>query len=198
MTAVLNEVGKRLLDRWATLLVLPGLVFVACVVVGVRLGHADALDVRALTTWITTQLTTGRTSANGVAGVLLWLAAAAFAATGAGLCVAVLGRVRTYLWTLPGRRIPLRWFVNRRRRRWERANQRVADAVTDAARGSGPNRVGAAIAARQRVALTEPRFPTWVGDRLAAPATRVNATYRLDLAAAWPRLWLIVPDAVRT
>nr|WP_052479222.1 hypothetical protein [Kibdelosporangium sp. MJ126-NF4]CEL23034.1 hypothetical protein [Kibdelosporangium sp. MJ126-NF4]CTQ90173.1 hypothetical protein [Kibdelosporangium sp. MJ126-NF4] len=198
MTAILNEVGKRLLDRWATLLVLPGLLFVACVVVGVRLGHSHALDVRSLTTWITAHLTTGGSSAGGVAAVVLLIAAVALAATGAGLCAAVLGRVTTYLWTLPGRRVPMRWLVRRRQVRWERANARVAAAIDAAVSGNGQTGVGAALAARQRIALAEPRHPTWIGDRLAAPATRVNAKYRLDLAIAWPRLWLVVPDAVRT
>jgi hypothetical protein len=32
----------------------------------------------------------------------------------------------------------------------------------------------------------------------AAADRRVFTEYRLDLAAAWPRLWLILPDAVRT
>ena len=40
--------------------------------------------------------------------------------------------------------------------------------------------------------------PTWIGDRLNACHVRIDKAYGLDLAATWPRLWLTVPEAVRT
>ncbi len=195
MTAVLAEVGKRLLDRWLTLLVLPGLLYVAAAVVGAYLGHGHALDVHRLSGWITDHLATSR-SAN-LGAVLLAVAAALFAAAASGLCAAVLGRLTGYLWTLPARTAPLRRLARRRRDRWVEANARVADAVGAALGGGDTAGVAAAIAARNRIGLVEPTHPTWIGDRLTAPAARVNARYGLDLAAAWPRLWLVVPESVR-
>ncbi|GAA4081224.1 hypothetical protein [Nonomuraea soli] len=241
MTTLLGEVGKKLMDRWATLVVLPGLLFVASAVVGFRLGHAEALDVQALATWVGVRLAV--TGAPETGGVLLAVVASSLAASGAGLCAAALGRVTAYLWTLSGERAPLRWLVRRRQARWRRANERVAEAIgaavdaavgaagdravgaagdravgaagdragkgdragggagrgaaADAIGGAGADGVRAAMAARERVGIVEPSHPTWIGDRLTAPAVRVNARYGLDLDSAWPRLWLIVPDAVR-
>ncbi|MFE6818799.1 hypothetical protein [Streptomyces sp. NPDC057677] len=48
--------------------------------------------------------------------------------------------------------------------------------------------------ARNRIALTRPARPTWMGDRLIAADARVHRTYRIDLVSAWPRLWLLLPD----
>jgi hypothetical protein len=53
-------------------------------------------------------------------------------------------------------------------------------------------------AARDRIAVAEPSHPFWLGDRLAAPELRAAHRYSLDLATAWPRLWLILPPEVRT
>ncbi|WP_409235584.1 hypothetical protein [Streptomyces sp. PA5.6] len=59
-------------------------------------------------------------------------------------------------------------------------------------------RIQALTDARNRVALREPTRPTWYGDRMQATADRVEAAYGVDLAALWPRLWLILPEpAVR-
>jgi hypothetical protein len=46
--------------------------------------------------------------------------------------------------------------------------------------------------------LLEADRPTWIGDRLRVSELRVRRTYGLDLGAVWPRLWLIVPEIVRT
>jgi hypothetical protein len=54
-----------------------------------------------------------------------------------------------------------------------------------------------AIARADRICLVEPARPTWVGDRLHASEVRVRRAYGLDLAPAWPRIWLIVPQEVR-
>jgi hypothetical protein len=54
------------------------------------------------------------------------------------------------------------------------------------------------MAKADRICLVEAACPTWIGDRLRAGHIRVLKTYGLDLTATWPRLWLILPDAVRT
>ena len=53
------------------------------------------------------------------------------------------------------------------------------------------------MARADRICLVEADRPTWIGDRLRACRVRVERAYGLDLDAAWPRLWLIVPDTVR-
>lgn len=50
---------------------------------------------------------------------------------------------------------------------------------------------------RNRIALTRPAHPTWMGDRLAAAESRLRQAYAVDLPTAWPRLWLLLPDAPR-
>jgi hypothetical protein len=58
--------------------------------------------------------------------------------------------------------------------------------------------VAAAIAAREAISLIPPRRPTWIGDRLRAGDQRIHTAYDLDLSSAWPRLWLVIPEAART
>jgi hypothetical protein len=60
-----------------------------------------------------------------------------------------------------------------------------------------PGELLKAIAKADRICLVEAARPTWIGDRLRACDIRVAGAYGLDLAATWPRLWLIVPDSVR-
>ncbi|MEV4630656.1 hypothetical protein AB0J90_30770 [Micromonospora sp. NPDC049523] len=50
---------------------------------------------------------------------------------------------------------------------------------------------------RVRIALAEPRSPTWIGDRRLALESRIRHEYGLDLASVWPRLWLVLPESTR-
>ncbi|MFC7758677.1 hypothetical protein ACFQY4_12290 [Catellatospora bangladeshensis] len=76
--------------------------------------------------------------------------------------------------------------------------ERAAGAVR-----AGPRRRGRSPTAerlgrrRNAIALAEPQRPTWLGDQLAAVATRVHAEYGVDLGAAWPRLWLLLAADAR-
>jgi hypothetical protein len=49
-----------------------------------------------------------------------------------------------------------------------------------------------------RAALAEPGTPTWMGDRMHAVEQIARNRHGLDLAFAWPRLWLVLPDTTRT
>ncbi|TYB45525.1 hypothetical protein [Actinomadura chibensis] len=195
MTGLLGEVGKRLLDKWFTFLVLPGLLFVGTAVAGFHLGQAHAFDAPALARWVTDRLGTRRPNDTGA--VLPAIAAAGLAAAGAGLGAAALGRLIAALWTLPAGRGPLGRLARRRRDRWSDADAAVTAAVSAAVTGAPPGGVGAALAARDRISRAEPTRPSWTGDRLTAPADRVRSAYGLDLGAVWPRLWLLLPDAAR-
>ncbi|MGW6295690.1 hypothetical protein ACWGAD_23675, partial [Streptomyces sp. NPDC055058] len=66
--------------------------------------------------------------------------------------------------------------------------------------GAAPREAAALRAAilRRDAICTEPAArATWIGDRLHAVDQRVHDTYHLDLTAAWPRLWLMLPDGAR-
>jgi len=124
------------------------------------------------------------------------------AAAGAGLLARGLAVAIQAVW-LGGWPPPDRWpalrLVERRRARWIPLNDRYATLVL--ARGRDPEpapEAGAIGVARNRIALAEPSRATWMGDRIAAVDVRVYSQYHLDLVTVWPRLWLLLPDAVRT
>jgi hypothetical protein len=58
--------------------------------------------------------------------------------------------------------------------------------------------LAAALGRCQSISLVRPARPSWIGDRLRAVDERVHRTYKLDVSAAWPRLWLVLPDSART
>src|SRR6185312_7274880 len=48
VNALLQELGKKLAEKWVTLLVLPGILLAATTLVALTLGHARALDLAGL------------------------------------------------------------------------------------------------------------------------------------------------------
>ncbi len=116
MDAFLGELGK-LADRWLTLLVLPGLLYLTVLTVAGVLGHHHATDPGALQAWADTVAAapTSRSPAVVLAGVLGVLTGAA----GAGLAATALGQLTQRAWTTPGRRAPARWLTNWRSHRLE-------------------------------------------------------------------------------
>ncbi|MFE2722571.1 hypothetical protein [Kitasatospora sp. NPDC059327] len=116
-----------------------------------------------------------------------------------------------------GTRRAARALTNRRRRRWHK--------VDDAHREAWPSRPSARARGRpvpeaprcscRTGSRTEPpprsgawpatgsvsagpARPTWIADRVRAMDLRVLAAHELDLESAWPRPWLVLPDAART
>jgi hypothetical protein len=189
MTGFLGEVGQKLADRWASLLAVPGLLYLAAVTAAAALGQAHALSYpdlrRTIEAWA---VSPALKSAGGTALIVAAILAGSLAA---GLVAAAGGRLIESLWTMPGRRAPAKWLGDRRRRRSVRLKA-IADAPGD--------RVAArkAVARADRLCLVEAASPTWIGDRLRACHVRIDKVYGLDLGATWPRLWLTVPDTVRT
>ncbi|MGW0769254.1 hypothetical protein [Streptomyces sp. NPDC002676] len=200
VTSLLSELGKRLAERWVSVLVGPGLLFVGATAVAGALGHRQALDPGALRTWMTGRA--GSPHARDTATVVLVVCAVLAASALAGLAATVLGSAVELLWSLEGDRRPLRWLADRRRRRWEAAGRRLGAAVSAAVGPAAPetaaDHVRSMMVARDRISLVPPQYPTWTGDRLHAPDTRVRDAYHLDLGTAWPRLWLVMPDTART
>ena len=190
MTEFLGEIGRKLAERWVTLLAVPGLLYLGVVTIAAALGQDHALDFpwwsRQVSAWA------GSAALRSTGGALLIAAAVLTASIAAGLAAAVLGRITEIAWTTPGRHRPARWLTNWRRARSQHA-KRIADDPTSSA-----VQVRGAIARANRICLVEADRPTWIGDRLRASQIRIQRAYDLDLAAIWPRLWLIVPNVVRT
>ncbi|MFE4606873.1 hypothetical protein ACFRK5_00735 [Streptomyces niveus] len=190
MNPLLLTLGTKLTERWLNLLVLPGALFLGVLTAGTTLGHAHWNDVHRLSESLD-ELTarpvldrTG-TAAVAVAAILLLSAALSLAAQ-------FLGSAVEGFWLREGR-FPLgRRLQRRRHAAWQRLDRERTDAIRDPA--TPPDEIERLTRARDRIALTPPTRPTWYGDRLAAAALRVHAAYGIDLAAVWPRLWLILSE----
>lgn len=195
MGSLLTEIGRRITDRWLTLLLLPGALLVGTVIVAVTLGHRHGVELPLLVDTIDNRT---RALANRPAAVVVLTLAAVLAATAAGLLNQALAALLELIWLRdwPG---PLgRLTVTWRQRRW-----RAADEEYEAARNRESVRERQAdldrlSARRNRISLEPPTRPTWVGDRIAAADSRIWNQYRIDLTSAWPRLWLLIPDSTRT
>jgi hypothetical protein len=189
MTGFLAEAGQKLADRWAALLAVPGLLYLAAVIAAAVLGQRDALSYPDLSRTIAAWATGPALKSAG--GTALIIAAVLAGSLAAGLVAAAGGRLVESVWTMSGDRPPAKWLAGRRRDRSAR-QKAIADSSAD------PAAVRKAIIRADRICLVEPACPTWIGDRLHACNVRIDKTYGLDLAATWPRLWLMVPDTVRT
>jgi hypothetical protein len=116
---------------------------------------------------------------------LVWLAAG-LAAVGLGTAVEALWLGR---WSRLGAPL-VRW----RRSRWL-AHHRAAQAATQV---GDDTRAGRHARRRNAIAVAPPCCPLWMADRWSALEARVMSAYGLDAAAAWPRLWVLLPKGVRT
>ncbi|NUT47723.1 MAG: hypothetical protein HOV94_10515, partial [Saccharothrix sp.] len=151
MNGFLAELGKKLAERWVTLLALPGVLFLATALTAVVLGHAHALDWRRLVAAVPAGVTPTRLALPAVA-VLVAASAVGLAAQGAGH---LLERA-----LLSDARGPLRVLAKRRQRRWA-ARDEAYEEAPDADRAELAHR-------RNRVGLARPERFTWVGDRVRA------------------------------
>lgn len=213
MGGFLAEVGKKLAERWLSLLVIPGLLYVGALAAAHTLGHLRPFDIgriiRRLDSWTTSP---GITSTSGLALILI---TTLLAAAGAGVAAQGLGSLteRVWLadrwqsWPPPLRRLAEHRTKNRKQR-WTTATetyQRQLDAKstqrahprTDPPDGAEVD-LGEARRAVTRIAQEEPARPTWIGDRVHAVITRLDRDHHLDLATIWPNLWLAMPETTRT
>ncbi|MEU1722671.1 hypothetical protein ACNF49_39590 [Actinomadura sp. ATCC 39365] len=197
MTGFLSSLGQKLAERWLTVLVLPGALFEGVLWLAAVLGHRRPWDVPFLAARATAQ--TRALDGEPVAQALL-LVALLLGAFGAGLAANALAGPVVRCWFARGPRRLARPLVERRRRRWDDAHRAYESAT--AAEGESTadfeRRRGELAARRNAIALARPFRPTWMGDQLDAVAVRVRNRYGIDLDAAWPRLWLVVPDHART
>jgi hypothetical protein len=206
MGGLLQELGKQLADRWLTLLVVPGVLYVGVAVTAETLGQTAPFDVHRLTD----RLTAWQDSATTTSGLILILCAVLLASAGAGLLAQALGSLVEKIWLAdsweswpPPLRGLARFLVRRRLQRWTAATnayqQLVQSTADELARGRSPDHdVAKAHLGITQVAQEKPDRPDWIGDRVRAAAVRMEREYRLDLPTAWPHLWLVMPDNTRT
>lgn len=198
MTGLLDELGKKIADRWLTAQLLPGLLWVCTAALAWQLGWAHALDVHAaepLFRWFDGTHPAGQTIAVTVAALI--------GAAGAGMAAAGVAAVVRGIRPAAARSGPARRLRAGRLRRWER-RRRFAEQLEAEALGSavgsvaaGPQ-IAAARARQYAVSMERPEHATWVSDRLRANTIRIHRAYGLDLALVWPRLWTLLPESVRT
>ncbi|GIG93198.1 hypothetical protein [Plantactinospora endophytica] len=199
MTAFLAELGKQLVTRWTATLMVPGALFAGAVVLAQVLGHRHAVDRQVLQRWLDTIAATP----TGGRGATLLVATAAFllGAAAAGLVAGAAGLLVEWTWGLTGTAPVVRRLARSRQACWAAADAEAAEAeralLADPADPAARARTRRAIARRDAIGLVAAERPTWIGDRLHAADVRVQHRYAIDLVAVWPRLWLVLPEAVR-
>jgi len=213
VTDFLGELGKKIAERWLTLLVLPGLLWTATAVLATQLRWRHALSPKTAANRIT-----AFARVDNLGDTVLIVVATLLASAAAGLTATMLGAVVRRLWTVRGQWHPGRWLVSLRQHRWDTAHATVAALVAAAVRASTASRaadplatdstappviragpdIAEALAARDSISLEYPARPTWIGDRWRANSIRIHRAYGLDITVAWPRLWAILPEALRT
>ncbi|MGV9501470.1 hypothetical protein ACWDQ0_24590 [Streptomyces sp. NPDC003642] len=206
MGGLWGELGKKLADRWLSLLVLPGVLYLATAAAAHTLGQRHALDAARLIQEVTT--VAKQPAVTGVGGQIVLVGAILIASAAAGIVAEAAGALVERLvlavgwkeWPL-GLPVPAGWWVRRRQRRWDDAHrvyheqQRLALAPDPADRPD-PAVGRAALARRTRIALERPERPTWSGDRVQAVALRLDRDHSLDLATVWPYLEPVLPEAL--
>jgi hypothetical protein len=206
----LGELGQRLADRWLSLLVLPGALYLAVIAAASVLGQDRSLDAPYLISQVTTWAKAP--AAATAAGQVILVAAVLAGAAGVGLAAQALGAVVENLslaaswrrWPWPLRQLAGQ-LTDARRVRWNDAGllydglrqeaeqpRREAEPRPD----RGPRY--AAYQTWRRISLTEPDRPTWCGDRMNAASVRVSRDLHISLAEVWPILWLHLPDQARS
>ncbi|MFJ5779281.1 hypothetical protein [Streptomyces sp. NPDC093094] len=202
------ELGRKLADRWVSLLVLPGLLYLAVAAAAHTLGQRHALDAARLIQEVTAAAE--RPAVTGVGGQIVLVGAIVVAAAAAGLVAEATGALVERLvlavgwatWPL-GLSALADWRVRRRQERWDNAH-RVYHEQRQLTLAPDPDdrpesAVGrAALAKRTRIALERPERPTWSGDHVQAVALRLDREFRLDLAVLWPYLESALPEALGT
>ena len=210
---VLAEIGKNLADRWLTLLVLPGALYLAVLGAAHAMGQGHAFDVPRVVHQVSMWATSS--AAHSTAALVIVLVAIVLGSAAAGVMAQAVGSLIENLWLAAGWRTwpaPLRLLADHRlqerQKRWNEAHDSYLSDRDAAARARAMNRIRNQgrtrqtppidlTAARERMTRISPEYPgrpTWIGDRIDAVTVRLNRDYDLDLATVWPSLWLVMPD----
>ncbi|MFE2969188.1 hypothetical protein ACFXKC_37030 [Streptomyces sp. NPDC059340] len=207
MTTLLQELSKKAAERWAAVLLGPGLLFVIGSVVANRQRFDHALDLDRLRAYV--RALAGYKSHQEPGRLVVTAAVVLLSSALMGLVATSAGRFVEHVW-MPTRP---QWYVDsltrRRVSRWERADSALTAAVTEAGRrlardrllGTAPPEHFPAVrrlrARRAAVSERRPDQPTWLAQRMDGAAERVRQRYSLDLAAIWPHVWAVADGQVR-
>ncbi len=207
MGGLLGELSKKLAERWLTLLVLPGALYLAVAAAGHTLGQSAALDVGRLAHAISDAARAPE--ATTVGGQVVLLAAVLAGAAAIGLAAQSLGSVveRVALaadwvtWPWPFGELAER-HVARRQRRWNAARAeyealRLLERAPHPADRPRPRERHRAVHRCERISVERPERPTWSGDRIHATAVRLDRDAHVNLLTLWPHLWLMLPEEIR-
>ncbi|GAA1895260.1 hypothetical protein [Streptantibioticus ferralitis] len=213
MNAFLGELGKKIAERWVTVLVLPGLLWAATALLATQLGWSHALSPHTLAD----QITPWAKETHPVGVIVVVLAGLLLASIAAGLAATVLGVMARHLWITRGRWPPAHWLTTWRQHRWRTADNHVNTLVAEAIRASGPSPpdpatdvttaspvvvagpgMAEALARRDAISLEFPERPLWISDRWRGNAIRIRRAYGVDITLVWPRLWTVLPESLRT
>ncbi|MFI6107513.1 hypothetical protein [Streptomyces sp. NPDC051310] len=203
MAPALDSLSQKLAEKWLSALAAPTLFFVAAAATGAVLGHGAALDRSALFErfghWATVA---GRWPTVGQIALIAAIVLVSVAVgTFVRACADGVERIWTGDWPTVARPLADR-LTARRLRQWQDIEEEIAEL-----RGSTPaHRRGEQLrrdlderaARRDGIALAPPCRPTFTGDRMAAIETRLRNQYGIDLASCWTRLWVFLPEDVRT
>lgn len=211
MGGFLSELGKKLAERWLSLLVLPGLLLLATLAAAQTLGQRHSVEATRLIDRVNAWTTDPATGRAGT--VALVLSGVVLAAAGLGVLAQALGSLTERLWfaeNWPAWPWPLRHMAQRRVKcraeRWRTATDAYQQRLDQRrqAHVRGQHSLGAssldlarAGQAVTRIASEQPARPTWIGDRIHAVVVRMHRDYQLDVATVWPPLWLTVPETTR-
>jgi hypothetical protein len=204
MSGFLTELGTKIADRWVNLLVLPGLLWTAVLVAGLRLGQEHPVDVARLRVWL--DQIAGQPASHDIAAVALAAAAILLASAAVALAASAFGAILQRLWVVPGDLPPAAWLRRYRQHQWQKATADMKTAIARAAHpgihradpGEAARRAHRAQRRRARIGTAQPMRPTRIGDRFHATALRLRDHNGLDLDLVWPRLWTVLPDTLRT
>lgn len=204
MNGLWSELGRKLAERWLSVLVLPGVLYLAVGAAAHTLGQRHALDAARLVREVTA--TADRPAVTGVGGQVVLVGAVVLASAAAGTVAEAAGALVERLALAAGWRLwpaPLSaladWSVRRRQRRWE-AQHRIFQREFARAQAPGPDdrpdpaARHRAARRRERIASERPERPTWSGDRIQAAALRLDRDHLLDLAVVWPHLEPLLPE----
>ncbi len=213
MGGFLAELGKKLAERWLSLLVIPGLLYVGALAGAQLLGQLHPFDIGRITrrpdAWTTSP------GVGGTSGLVLFLIITLLAAAAAGLAAQALGSLteRVWLadrwqsWPPPLRRLA-ESRTKSRKQRWRTATTTYQHQLDAKSAQLAHHRTAPPDAAEMdldharravtRIAQEQPGRPTWIGDRIHTAITRLDRDYHLELATIWPHLWLAMPETTRT
>ncbi|MGW1561784.1 hypothetical protein ACWCQ1_35400 [Streptomyces sp. NPDC002144] len=209
MGTFLTELGKQLAERWLTLLVLPGALYLSALATAQHLGHTHAFAIARLTDQV--KEWARAYGANAPARLVVILIAALLISAAAGLVAQAGGTLTERLWLAADWTAwppPLRQLagkrVSARQDRWDQASdaykRQREQLARDRAHGRSRDRAALASAYRDKIRISQekPERPTWMGDRLNVVVVRFDREYQLDIPTIWPALWLTLPDTDRS